>query len=231
LPAEIWKLGEATMQSGRQFTGRPAELVEQTKALRERFAQLASDPKPSQPVALTGPAQELLRNIGRVLGLRALSSPEAKAGLDLFNHLAVAACAAPLHPGLDPQTAVLDLDTVADLLQALEPSSTASDAAIEPAPGRKRGPKPDLQTLRRFAEVVAPYGKKWKTHADEIYQKLDEARIPVPTTWPKRKDPRVQTWEDGSCFLDRAALQALEYRYEKAKEHFPETLATPAAPE
>ena len=82
--------------------------------------------------------------------------------------------------------------------------------------GRKRGPKPDAKMALRVAQIVpqvAPDGD-WRSKLDEVCDALDEAQIPCPSRWRKKR--HCQGWCD---YDDREiAVKAIEYRLGMAEQ-------------
>jgi hypothetical protein len=102
----------------------------------------------------------------------------------------------------------------------LKPAEQGDIGGTHPTPEeganglRKRGPKPDHETARRIAEIVAPYGD-WRLKLDDVCESLDQAQIPFPRRW--RKDKSCRGWKD---YTERAnAVKAIEYRLEIVKQH------------
>lgn len=95
----------------------------------------------------------------------------------------------------------------------------------------KRGPKPDMDALKKIAKILAPYGERWKETADLslIFQKLDSNGVDFPKRW-RTKEPRARGWLDGYDIYGRGAVQALGHRYKSAKIYFPQIFASPADP-
>ena len=90
--------------------------------------------------------------------------------------------------------------------------------------GRKRGPKPDLETTVRVAEIVtrvAPDGD-WRSKLDDVCDALDEDEIPCPKTW--RKNRNYRCW--GDCVERDIVVKAIEYRLEIAKQRKKDTSRT-----
>ncbi len=81
---------------------------------------------------------------------------------------------------------------------------------------KKRGPKPRLEEYRLVAQVVAeatPMGENWRKSQAVVSEALDEAEIPVPSTW---KDKNWRTWDD--CDDRGVWVKVIEYRLRRAKE-------------
>ena len=113
--------------------------------------------------------------------------------------------------------------------QGTEQRRPANDP--QPATGgtrssRKRGPKPDLETASRVAEIVArvaPDGD-WRPKLDDICDALDGQNIPFPRTWRRKRQCR--SWAD--CCERDVVVKAIEYRLRIANERKkapPETLS------
>jgi hypothetical protein len=124
-------------------------------------------------------------------------------------------------------------ERLAELLEYLDVPITRSPAKrdrVESTPGRRRGPKPDLNALEEFANVIAPYGEDWKkADLDDLFGELDKAGVPVPKTW-RRRDPPAKSWEDGYLLYGVIAVQAAEYRYNNARKKLSRIFATVAGP-
>jgi hypothetical protein len=98
---------------------------------------------------------------------------------------------------------------VAAPLPVFPHSWTRTEQSVKPSPpvstpepanvlnsARKRGPKPDMQTHLKIAEIAKPYGEAWTEESNlyEICAKLDEERIPVPKTWPEDRQHPSTRW-------------------------------------
>jgi hypothetical protein len=91
-----------------------------------------------------------------------------------------------------------------------------ADKVGVPQGAKQRGPKPRLEEYRRAAEVVAravPEGENWRKSQAVVSEALDEAKIPVPSTW---KDKNWRTWDD--CDDLGVWVKVIEYRLRRAKE-------------
>ncbi len=88
-------------------------------------------------------------------------------------------------------------------------------------PQRKRGPKPDLDNHLKVAALVRRYGDDWILDDNllEICERLDEQRIPIPRTWPSRKDGRSHTWTRGFHNYPNLVIKAIKDRLKAADAH------------
>jgi hypothetical protein len=72
---------------------------------------------------------------------------------------------------------------------SLEPLQAATDSAKTAASlDPRRGPRPDYETAKRVAEIVARVAGegKWRHKLDDICLELDEDDVPHPKTWKAR---------------------------------------------
>lgn len=134
-------------------------------------------------------------------------------------------------------TAIMDAvrQAVPEVLQAMSNFLTAgailtpathartieADArAVETITARiKPGPKRDLETARKVANLVSTLapGQRWQDKLDEILEGLDEAQIPRPKGWPNRDHP-LRSWSDATVGSDRElAKKAIAHHLENAK--------------
>jgi hypothetical protein len=162
-------------------------------------------------------------------------SQDAKEALSIFRSL-------PALPTLD------DLDPVVTLLRRLTPSAPEIKASVIPDAGQRepsegtqtdaptaanrRGPKTDMEALKKIAEILAPFGESWDdpAHLEDIFGKVDAAEVDTPTRW-RKKEPPARGWLDGYQLYGRPAVQALEHRHKQARKHFPHIFASPAPPQ
>jgi hypothetical protein len=100
---------------------------------------------------------------------------------------------------------------------SMNETAPGQPASLQPnGKGRKRGPKPDLETASRMAEIVervAPDGD-WRPKCDDICLALDEAEVPIPKKW--RRDRNCRCWSD--CLERPIVVKVIEYRLELAKQ-------------
>jgi hypothetical protein len=109
----------------------------------------------------------------------------------------------------DPSAQVENLGAFSE--QGLVPPSAA-------APQKKTGPKPDVETFRRVAEIVQRIanGELWKTKLDEIAKALDVAVIAYPQTWPQRG---IRSWARAVTMEPELMKKAIAYRLSVAKDN------------
>ncbi len=91
-----------------------------------------------------------------------------------------------------------------------------ADKVGVPQGAKRRGPKPRLEEYRLVAQVVAeatPGPVNWRKSQAVVSEALDEAKIPVPSTW---KDKNWRTWDD--CDDLGVWVKVIEYRLRRAKE-------------
>ena len=87
-----------------------------------------------------------------------------------------------------------------------------------PTPTKKtRGPAPKMDDHRKVADVVRPYGDHWRdeNNLQKIVATLDGLEVPIPPTWPNRKD-KSHNWERALENYSRLVIQAIEYRCKAA---------------
>ena len=96
-----------------------------------------------------------------------------------------------------------------------QPANDPQPATGGTRSSRKRGPKPDLETASRVAEIVervAPDGD-WRSKLDDICDALDEEKIPFPAKW--RRDRHCRCWAD--CLNEPPIVtKVIEYRLKVA---------------
>ena len=99
--------------------------------------------------------------------------------------------------------------------------ASPQQAAKAQKPQRKRGPKPDLDNHLKVAALIRRYGDDWILDDNllEISEKLDELGIPVPKTWPSRKDGRSHTWTRGFHNYPNLVIKAIKDRLKAVAAH------------
>jgi len=89
----------------------------------------------------------------------------------------------------------------------------ASTSAI-PAPIRRHGPRPDIDSHRKVAEVVEKLGPQWKENAARLCESLDGAEVRVSEDWVKKGR---ESWADGLADTSpENIIKAVKYRLKKA---------------
>jgi hypothetical protein len=100
------------------------------------------------------------------------------------------------------------------LPEAASPCADRRDAI--PTRMRRHGPRPDIDSHRKVAEVVDRLGPQWKDDPELLCQSLDDAKVSVSKAWLKK---RRESWNE--AFLDTTAeniIKAVLYRLKKAEK-------------
>lgn len=84
-----------------------------------------------------------------------------------------------------------------------EPPGTGTSAgngqipqAHQPNGRRRRGPKPDRENHAKVQRIISAYGDNWATDDNlrDICEQLDREQVPIPKTWPLRRDGKSRSW-------------------------------------
>lgn len=81
-------------------------------------------------------------------------------------------------------------------------------------PRTKPGPKPDIETARRVAEIVSGLASsKWQSKLGDICESLDEQKVPPPRIWRKKG---VLSWSDAADDHPDLAKKAIQHHLKNA---------------
>jgi DNA segregation ATPase FtsK/SpoIIIE-like protein len=83
---------------------------------------------------------------------------------------------------------------------------------------RKRGPRPDVANHTKVAALVRRYDDDWVLDENliEICEALDQQRVPIPKTWPSRKDGKSHTWSRAVQNYPALVVKAIKDRCKAA---------------
>lgn len=84
---------------------------------------------------------------------------------------------------------------------------------------RRRGPKPDMESHRKVAQIVGRCGPNWQdqTVLEKVCRALDKSKIPPSKSWEKWS-PAALSWERALQNHPEHVIKAIAYRLQKAGE-------------
>ncbi len=90
-----------------------------------------------------------------------------------------------------------------------------------PAPATlgRRGPKPDTTNHTKVAAIVGGFGINWTEDDNllEICGQLDAQAVPIPKTWPDRRDGTSRSWRRGFENYRHLVIKAIKDRVKAAQ--------------
>jgi hypothetical protein len=97
--------------------------------------------------------------------------------------------------------------------------SQRSSASPAPKPQRKRGPRPDIENHQKVATIIRRYEDDWilDENLAEICEALDHQKVPIPKTWPSRRDAKSHTWSRAFQNYPTLVIKAIKDRCKAAE--------------
>jgi hypothetical protein len=89
-------------------------------------------------------------------------------------------------------------------------------------PRRRPGPRPDIESHRKVAQITRRCGSDWQDEAvlEKVCRALDRNKISASKSWAKWTPPAL-SWERALEYHKERVIKAIAYRLQKAAEKGP----------
>lgn len=134
----------------------------------------------------------------------------------------------PEAPAMDQAKYALPPLTTAGVALLISEQDTGSEKnkgiSKKDEPNAKPGPKPKIDRHQAIAEVVEPYGEKWKEqdNLEKISDALNKRKrdIPPPASWAKRERP-AKSWTRAVEYYPDVVRKVIAYSLKMAAKDIP----------
>jgi hypothetical protein len=115
------------------------------------------------------------------------------------------------------------LDRLPEHIKTVFPETRNVQARPEKQPSRRRrGPRPDMKSHRKVAQIIKRCGSDWQEAAalEKACLALDHNKIPTSKSWAKLNPPAL-SWERALLYHRDRVIKAIAYRLQQAAEEGP----------